>query len=221
MNANDILVALTDMDDDVLMRAEIDPPRRKTILLHHLKRAAAACVALVLVFGVWLGMEAIAADRYLQWKIRYREDEILYLLKSGADEDMAVPCFEPTWLPDGYALLKDRWGQYRDRDLVYQNTEDPDKMVWFHYVQITKPDRYYFSDLDLGSYEAKKVEINGHEGELYTFHDDPFRGRLVWIHREQFTILIIDFDELTAEEAIHIAESVRLIDENSTEEDEI
>lgn len=219
MKANDILDALTDMDDDVLMRAEIDPPRRKTVLLRHLQRVTAACLAAILVFSVWLGIDAIAADRYLQWKIRYREGEILYLLKSGADEDMAVPCFEPTWLPEGYTLLKDRWGQYRDRELVYQNTEDPSKTVWFHYMQITKPDRYYFSDLNLGSYEAKKVEINGYEGELYTFNDNPSSGKLVWIHREQFTILIIDFDELTADDAIHMAESVRLIDKNDSREE--
>ena len=218
MKAIDIMESLTDMDDDVLMRAEIDPPRRKPNLLRHLQRVAAACLVVVLIFSMWLGVEVIAADRYLQWKIRYRENEILYLLKSGADEDMTIPSFEPTWMPDGYTLLKDRWGQYRDRELVYQNTEDSSKTVWFHYVQITKPDRYYFSDLDLGCYEAKKVDINGCEGELYTFNEDPSRGKLVWIHKEQFTILIMDFDELTAEEAIHMAESVRLIAESDSEE---
>ena len=49
MKATDILEALTDMDDDVLMRAEIDPPRRHIILLRSIRSAAAACLVFVLV----------------------------------------------------------------------------------------------------------------------------------------------------------------------------
>ena len=50
MKATDILEALTDMDDDVLMRAEMDPPRRHILLLRSLRSAAAACLVLAVIF---------------------------------------------------------------------------------------------------------------------------------------------------------------------------
>ena len=49
MKATDIMEALTDMDDDVLMRAEMDPPKRHILLLRSLRSAAAACLVLALI----------------------------------------------------------------------------------------------------------------------------------------------------------------------------
>ena len=70
MKATDIMEALTDMDDDVLMRAEIDPPRRHILLLSSLRSAAAAGVVLALMLTTLIGRNTFADEMGLRCRVR-------------------------------------------------------------------------------------------------------------------------------------------------------
>lgn len=212
MKATDIMEALTDMDDDVLMRAEIDPPRRHILLLRSIRSAAAACLIFALVITALIATDAFATETGLRWRVRYREDEVTWLFKDGMEQEGELPNYEPTWLPEGYELTSDYWGPTRDRSIGYKNQNDNQDLIWFHYLQIGDKDTYHLGALDKETYEAESIEINGLPGELYTFVDEPDRGYLLWIDKHNCIVFLLDFNS-GAEDAIRIAESVTLIEE--------
>ena len=212
MKATDIMEALTDMDDDVLMRAEMDPPRRHILLLRSLRSAAAACLVLALFLTTLIVRNTFADEMGLRWRVRYREDEVTWLFKDGMEQEGELPNYEPTWLPEGYVLDRSYDGIVRDRMIDYKNPDNDQSWILFNYMQITDKEIYYLSSLDKGPYEVESIEINGMPGELYTFVDEPDRGYLLWIDKRNCIVFLLNFDS-GAEDAIRIAESVTLIEE--------
>lgn len=212
MKATDIMEALTDMDDDILMRAEIDPPRRHILLLRSLRSAAAACLILAVIFTTLIVRNTFADEMGLRWRVRYREDEVTWLFKDGMEQEGELPNYEPTWLPDGYVLDRSYEGIVRDRMIDYKNPDNDQSWILFNYMQITDKEIYYLSSLDKGTYEVESIEINGMPGELYTFVDEPDSGYLLWIDKRGCIVFLLDFDS-GVEDAIKIAESVTRIEE--------
>ena len=212
MKATDILEALTDMDDDVLMRAEMDPPRRHILLLRSLRSAAAACLILAVVLTTLIVTNTAADEMGLRWRVRYREDEVTWLFKDGLEQEGELPNYEPTWLPEGCEVRSDYWGPARDRSIGYKNPNDPEEWLWFDYMQITDKEIYYLSSLDKGTYEKEAVEINGLPGELYTFLDDPDKGKIIWIDKRNCIVFLLNFNS-GVEDGLKIAKSVTLIEE--------
>ena len=212
MKATDIMEALTDMDDDVLMRAEIDPPRRHILLLRSIRSAAAACLSFALGITALIATDAIATETGLRWRVRYREDEVTWLFKDGMEQEGELPNYEPTWLPEGYVLDRSYDGIVRDRMIDYKNPDHDQSWILFNYMQITDKEIYYLSSLDKGTYEVESIEINGMPGELYTFVDEPDRGYLLWIDKRNCIVFLLNFD-IGAEDAVKIAESVTRIEE--------
>ena len=212
MKATDILEALTDMDDDILMRAEIDPPRRHIILLRSIRSAAAACLVFVLVITALIATDAIAFETGLRWTVRYRQDKVTWLFKDGAEQEGDLTNYEPTWLPENYVWDREYCGPTRDKSISYRNLYDDQSWIWLDYMQITDKETYYLSNLDKGTYEKETVEINGLPGELYTYVDDPDSGYLIWIDKHNCIVFLLGFDS-GADDAIKIAESVTLIEE--------
>ena len=212
MKATDIMEALTDMDDDVLMRAEIDPPRRHIILLRSIRSAAAACLSFVLVITALIATDAFASETGLRWRVRYREHEVTWLFKDGIEQDGDLPNYEPTWLPEGYELDREYWWPTRERTMHFENDHDAQSRVRFEYMQITDKQTYSFGSLDKDTYEAESIEINGLPGELYTLVDEPDSGYLLWIDKRNCIVFQLYFD-CGAEDALRIAKSVILIEE--------
>ena len=212
MKSTDILEALTDMDDDVLMRAEMDPPRRHILLLRSLRSAAAACLVLALFLTTLIVRNTFADEMGLRWRVRYREDEVTWLFKDGMEQEGELPNYEPTWLPEGYEVHSDYRGPARDRSIGYKNPNDPEEWLWFDYMQITDKEIYYLTSLDKGTYEKEAVEINGLPGELYTFLDDPDKGKIIWIDKRNCIVFLLNFNS-GVEDGLKIAKSVTLIEE--------
>ena len=212
MKANDILDALTDMDDDVLMRAEIAPPRRHILLLRYIRSAAAACLVIALILTTLIVTNTFADEMGLRWRVRYRENEVTWLFKDGMEQEGELPNYEPTWLPEGYVWDRSYDGIVRDRMTSYKNLDEDQSWIHFSYMQITDKETYHLGSLDEGTYEAESVEINGMPGELYTFVDEPDSGYLLWIDKRGCIVFLLDFDS-GVEDAIKIAESVTQIEE--------
>ena len=212
MNSFDILEELGNLDDDLLLRAQEDPPKRHYIWLRGFQKAAAACLICVLVFTALIATDAIAMETGLRWRVRYRDDEVTWLFKDGIEQDGDLPNYEPTWLPEGYAWDREYYGVIRDKMTSYKNLDEDQSWIHFNYMQITDKQTYYFGSLDKGTYEKETVEINGLPGELYTFVDDPESGQLIWIDKRSCIVFQLYF-HCEVEDALRIAKSVILIEE--------
>ena len=212
MRSLDILEELGNLDDELLLRAETDPPRRHMILFRSLRSAAAACLVFALILTTLIVTNTFADEMGLRWRVRYREDEVTWLFKDGIEQEGDLPNYEPTWLPEGCEVRSDYWGPARDRSIGYKNPNDPEEWLWFDYMQITDKEIYYLSSLDKGTYEKEAVEINGLPGELYTFLDDPDKGKIIWIDKRNCIVFLLNFNS-GVEDGLKIAKSVTLIEE--------
>ena len=212
MRSLDILEELGNLDDDLLMRAETDPPRRHMILFRSLRSAAAACLVFALILTTLIVTNTFADEMGLRWRVRYREDEVTWLFKDGMEQEGELPNYEPTWLPEGCEVRSDYWGPARDRSIGYNNPNAPHGLLWFDYIQITDKEIYYLTSLDKGTYEKEAVEINGLPGELYTFLDDPDKGKIIWIDKHNCIVFLLTFNS-GVEDGLKIAKSVTLIEE--------
>ena len=212
MRSLDILEELGNLDDELLLRAETDPPRRHMILFRSLRSAAAACLVFALILTTLIVTNTFADEMGLRWRVRYREDEVTWLFKDGMEKEGELPNYEPTWLPEGCEVRSDYWGPARDRSIGYNNPNAPHGLLWFDYIQITDKEIYYLTSLDKGTYEKEAVEINGLPGELYTFLDDPDSGKIIWIDKHNCIVFLLNFNS-GVEDGLKIAESVTLIEE--------
>ena len=212
MRSLDILEELGNLDDELLLRAETDPPRRHTILFRSLRSAAAACLVFALILTTLIVTNTFADEMGLRWRVRYREDEVTWLFKDGIEQEGDIPNYEPTWLPEGCEVRSDYWGPARDRSIGYNNPNAPHGLLWFDYIQITDKEIYYLTSLDKGTYEKEAVEINGLPGELYTFLDDPDKGKIIWIDKHNCIVFLLNFNS-GVEDGLRIAQSVTLVEE--------
>ena len=212
MRSLDILEELGNLDDELLMRAETDPPRRHRILFRSLRSAAAACLVFALVITALIATDAFATETGLRWRVRYRENEVTWLFKDGIEQEGDIPNYEPTWLPEGYVLDRTYDGIVRDRMIDYKNLDKDQSWILFNYMHINDKETYHLGSLDKGTYEVESIEINGMPGELYTFVDEPDSGYLLWIDKRNCIVFLLNFD-IGAEDAVKIAESVTQIEE--------
>lgn len=212
MKSFDILEELGNLDDDILLHAQEDPPKKQIVWFNVLRNLAAACLMVALVFTTLIATEVIAMETGLRWRVRYREDEVTWLFKDGVEQEGDLPNYEPTWLPDDYVLSAQFLGPTRQQNISYKNPADDQSWLHFNYMQITDKETYSFGNLDLGTYETEAVEINSLPGELYTFMDDPDSGQLIWIDKHNCIVFLLHFD-CGVEDALRIAESVQFIKE--------
>ena len=210
MRSLDILEELGNLDDDLLMRAETDPPRRHMILFRSLRSAAAACLVFALILTTLIVTNTFADEMGLRWRVRYREDEVTWLFKDGMEQEGDIPNYEPTWLPEGYVWDRSHDGIHRDRMTSYKNLDEDQSWIHFSYMHISDKETYHLGSLDKGTYEVESIEINGMPGELYTFVDEPDSGYLLWVDKQGCIVFLLDFNS-GAEDAVKIAESVALI----------
>ena len=212
MRSLDILEELGNLDDELLLRAETDPPRRHMILFRSLRSAAAACLVFALILTTLIVTNTFADEMGLRWRVRYRENEVTWLFKDGMEQEGDLPNYEPTWLPEGYVWDRSHDGILRDRMTSYKNLDEDQSWIHFSYMHISDKETYHLGSLDKGTYEVESIEINGMPGELYTFVDEPDSGYLLWVDKQGCIVFLLDFNS-GAEDAVIIAESVALIEE--------
>lgn len=218
MNPFDILEALTDMDDDVLLRAEREPPRRSGVLRRTVRYAAAACMAVVLLVTALLAADTVASDSRPRWTVRYRESGVTYLFKGGTEYMGRRGIYVPTWLPEGYRITLDTWDHDAQpdtgsRSLVYEAPDDPRESIWFSCDQIPYRGSMTFSDLTLGSYTLEQVDIGDIRGDLYSSNDEPCRCTLVWLDTENSMMFVMHFSADDTEAALQMARSVTYVEQ--------
>lgn len=211
MSSFEILDALTDMDDDLLLFAETDPPKRQSMMPRFFRYAAAACLTVVLVMATLLVTDAVSLGPNLRWTVRYREDKVTFLMKVREVPEGEVPVYELGWLPEGYEKIRESWFGHRERLISCRKGQDETKYISFSYRQIDHDTRHYFTSLPSGSYEKETVDVNGMPGELYRYTDGRCGGTLVWFQEDEVIMFVLSFQNREMDDALKVAENVILI----------
>lgn len=211
MNSFEILDALTDMDDDLLLFAETDPPKRRHGVPRFFRYLTAACLTVVLVMATWLVTDALPLGPNLRWTVRYREDKVTFLMKVREEPEEDPPVYELGWLPEGYEKVWDSWFGDRERLVTCRMGQDETKYISFSYRQIEHDTRHYFTTLPAGSYEKETVDVNGMPGELYRYTDGRCGGTLVWFEEDKGIMFVLSFQNREMDDALKVAQNVILM----------
>lgn len=208
MNSIEILDALTDMDDELLLFAETDPPKRCIRMPRVFRYLTAACLTVALMMATWLVTDAVELGPNLRWTVRYREDKVTFLMKVREEPEGGPPVYELGWLPEGYEKVRDSWFGNRDRVISCCKGQDETKFISFSYQQIYHDTRHYFTSLPSGSYEKESVDVNGMPGEAFRYVDGRSGSKLVWFDEDEGIMFVLDAQDCKVDELMQIARNV-------------
>lgn len=218
MKSFDILEELGNLDDEILIHAQEDPPPKQVVWLRAFRSAAAACLICMLAFTALLATDVIAFESGLRWTVRYREDYVIYLFKGGTEYMNRTGTYVPTWLPDGYQRELDTWEHDAKPDIgsriqTFADPANPQRSIWFEYNQIPYRGTMTFSDLSEGTYTKETVDIGGIQGDLYITNDGSSIGTLIWIDTEISMMFVMHFSAEDTETALRVARSVTYVEQ--------
>lgn len=219
MNAFDLMEALTDMDDEVLRRAETMPPRPTRTRPRWLRGAAAACLVMVLLLAPLAVVKVTAGDIHIRYTVRYHQGQVIYTFRGGQYVSGPIANYEPTWLPEGYYMV-DRETSYgiTEEDspdrcyITFNNCDSVGNAVWLDYQIVRNTYGCSFRLPDEGNYTVQEVEIGDCAGNLYTFGSgEDCNGLLIWVDREDSVIFSILFCKISPADALKLARSVTVV----------
>ena len=119
------------------------------------------------------------------------------------------------WVPDGYQLTNEYSGS------MYTRLSFSDESDSFITIEISQFNQSTVYNFDSESTTQKEITVNGHEAYLYIKNDDALRREyadmpqirsemtILWIDLTNETIWNISATNLTEEDIIQVAESVR------------
>lgn len=218
MNSFELFEALTDMDDEMLLRAEADPPRRSRIPLGNFRRIAAACLAIALLLTTWVATGALAGENRVEWTRRVKPEYVVYRFRGALAPQTSIPAYEPAWIPEEYVPDRDYWTEflempgYSGRDMTYGNPENRQDSIWFSYHYVGRGFQQTYGNLAEGTYEYQTVDINGIPGDLYLYLTEPKGGVLIWIDQRTSILYQISFYDDDPTIALRVAQSVTLVE---------
>lgn len=176
------------------------------------KRAAqqAAVVLLILSvgFGSLLAVSPTVRAALLQWVTEWYETHITYRY-TGEDMAGAMPQYEITELPEGYAEAESERVEWPDQMIIVYRNEETGKAIYLDYVHMHQGAA---TDFVVEDAEILPVTVNGLDGRFFKTEKGE-RNLVTWIdpeHGLQFT-MEAPFDKT---DILHIAESISLV--NST-----
>ena len=212
MKPMDIMDALTDLDDDLLLGAELVPSRPRHGFFRTLRMATAACLACVMIVTALFVTSAIASETGLRWTVEYQEDGIVWSFTDGKRLNTQINEYRPTWYPDGYLLVSTElaqtynwsYGHWPNAKGVGQGSGQ----LFFLAVNVVDAQKIHLLSLPAGTYSIQSVTINSLPGELYTLQKNPDNGELIWVDQTGYMVYRLTFQNCDTETVLKIAESV-------------
>ena len=209
MKPMDIMDALTDMDDVILLLAQLDPPKKHNGF-HTVFRNAAACLVCVMMVTALLA-PTIASETGLRWSVEYQEDGIVWSFKDGNWLPGPYSTIAPTWQPSGYTLVSTTLTRTFSQSYGHWHAEGVMGSVFFQAMNVVDQQSLILESFPAGTYQIQTVTVGNLPGEMYTYLDDPDSGELIWVDKDRFTFYRMTFQNCDAETVLKMAESVEQI----------
>lgn len=172
------------------------------------RRAAIVLLVISLGLGGILAASPAVRAALVQRIIEWYEDRVVYRY-TGADIAGAMPRYEITELPEGYAEVEDERIEWPMQTNIMYRNEETGKMIYLDYFYMQQG---VVNAFVLDGEEVIPVTVNGLEGQLFLEKDwENRRSTVTWIDPDnnlQFNLHAY----LNKEDILHIAESVSLAD---------
>ncbi len=188
-----------------LLRGE----RRSAARYRLWQRVAVVLLVMVLSAATWLTVDTHAREKLFQWTKETFENMFVYHIDGGNIEKEYCG-YEPTWLPDGFALVdRDHSDEFGFDYYYYENAETGQILVID--INFMKNGAMTITPQEVG--EPTYHDINGVQGILYPPDENSVLWSLLLIDEKNFVVFIIEGD-IPEQDILHIAREI--IPSNST-----
>lgn len=178
--------------------------RRKSHPVVYKFLQTAACILAVVILGgtTWLSVDTQARAMFFSWVRQTYESYVSYRFAGEAASQATSESYEPSWLPEGFALRTENHSG-NDTFLVYTNGKDD--MISFMAIHGSESVGLFITS----DYESvTPVMVGDVQGDYYQAEDPENANGLVWQSTEEEMLFCITAP-LPEETLVKIAESVR------------
>lgn len=144
-----------------------------------LQKIAAVLLALVVISGGWLVVDAKASAAFRQWVQNVYENSIVYQFFGKGKEEPEMANYRPAWLPEGY--VEANITIFDSQVLIeYRNLNN--ESLYFHYMDMNE---YILAEIDTEDMAAPiEITVNGMQGMFYQAIGSEQSNNLVWFDTE-------------------------------------
>lgn len=171
------------------------------------RQAAVVLLIISLGFGSLLAASPTVRAGFLQWIAEWYETHVTYRY-TGTDMAGAMPQYEITELPEGYAAVESERIELPGQvDIVYRN-EETGKTIYLNYIHMNQGAA---SDFKLEDAEVLSVMVNKFDGHFFERSNSKNKWNTVtWIDPDNELQFSIEA-HLDKMDILDIAESVSLV----------
>lgn len=182
-----------------LLRGE----RRSAARYRLWQRVAVVLLVMVLSAATWLTVDTHAREKLLQWTKETFENMFVYHIDGGNIEKEYCG-YEPTWLPDGFALVdRDHSDEFGFDYYYYENAETGQILV----IDIKFVKNGAMTISPLGTVQPSVYDVNGIQAEFYPADEFSTTQALIWIDEDNATVFSVE-GNIPAQDILHISRGI-------------
>lgn len=172
------------------------------------RRTAAVLLIVSIGFGSLLAVSPAVRAAVNQWVIEWYETHITYRY-TGEDMAGAMPQYEITELPEGYAEVESERIDWPEMvDIVYRN-EETGKTIYLNYMRMVQGSA---TCIAIEESEILEVTVNGLDGQLFWVADwENHRNAVTWSDPDRGLQFMVEAN-LDKTDILRMAESVSLVE---------
>ena len=166
------------------------------------KQVACFVLAVVLISGTWLTVDAEARDAFVGWVKELYNTYFVYRFDEQANNSNTGD-YRPTWIPSGYE--EDYINQIGQTMIIVYVDENGNQLEFDYVINPDETDWF----VEISDTEIQQTTVNGNPAELLISQDPENANSIMWTTTDNSAFCISGF--LDEKELAKMAESVQPI----------
>ena len=177
--------------------------RRKAAARRVWQRVAVVLLVMFLSATTWLTVDTHAREKLFRWTKETFENMFVYHIDGGNIEKEYCG-YEPTWLPEGFALAdSDHSDEFGFDYYYYENAETGQILV----IDISFVENGAMTITPQGTGQPTVYDVNGIQADFYPEDEFSTTQALIWIDEDNATVFSVE-GNISAQDILHIARGI-------------
>ena len=177
--------------------------RRKATARRVWQRVAVVLLVMFLSATTWLTVDTHAREKLFRWTKETFENMFVYHI-DGGNIDKEYCGYEPTWLPEGFALAdRDHSDEFGFDYYYYENAETGQILV----IDINFMKNGAMTITPQGTGQPTVYDVNGIQADFYPEDEFSTTQALIWIDEDNATVFSVE-GNISAQDILHIARGI-------------
>ena len=167
------------------------------------QRVAVVLLVMLLSATTWLAVDTHAREKLFRWTKETFENMFVYHIDGGNIEKEYCG-YEPTWLPEGFALAdRDHSDEFGFDYYYYENAETGQILV----IDINFMKNGAMTITPQGTGQPTVYDVNGIQADFYPEDEFSTTQALIWIDEDNTTVFSVE-GNISAQDILHIARGI-------------